>query len=83
VILPKENEKDVENLDLPTSIMREIAIVYVEHMDQVLGAALETEDPEAILAAGRGEVRTVEDILGIPPPAALPSAHATEAQQIQ
>jgi ATP-dependent Lon protease len=83
VILPKENEKDVPDLDLPNSIMREITLVHVEHMDQVLGAALETDDPEGILAAGRAEVRTVEDILGMPPPPAMPPEHGTEAQQIQ
>jgi len=46
-------------------------------------AALETDNPEAILTAGRGAVRTVEDILGIPPQPAMPPAHGTEAQQIQ
>ena len=83
VILPKENEKDVPDLDLPRSIMREITIVYVEHMDQVLRAALETEEPEGILVPERGAVRTVEDILGIPPQPAMPPPHGSEAQQIQ
>ncbi len=85
VILPRENEKDVPDLDLPRAIMRDIEIVYVDHMDQVLEAALETENPKSILARTHGATRTVEEILGLPPaPAAVPgAAHEADAQQIQ
>ncbi|MDW7709774.1 MAG: endopeptidase La [Deferrisomatales bacterium] len=83
VLLPRENEKDVPDLDLPRSVANEIRLVYVDHMDQVLGTALETEDPDAILAGTPGGARTVEEILGIPSAAPPPAPHGPEASQIQ
>ena len=83
VLMPRENEKDMFDLDLPKSILKEIEIVYVDHMDQVLEKALETDDPKAILTADQGHVRTVEDILGFPPEAHIAPPHGPEAQQIQ
>lgn len=47
VLIPMENEKDLE--DLPRQIKREITIIPVEHMDQVLLHALVWEDPEDAL----------------------------------
>ena len=44
VIIPKENEKDIK--DIPKVVTRQIKIVPVEHMDEVLGHAL---------VLGRGE----------------------------
>jgi ATP-dependent Lon protease len=38
VIIPKENEKDLK--DIPKVVTRQIKIVSVEHMDEVLGHAL-------------------------------------------
>ena len=38
VILPKENEKDLE--ELPPEVRRKMTFVLVEHMDEVLGTAL-------------------------------------------
>jgi ATP-dependent Lon protease len=83
VLLPHENEKDVLDLDLPKAILKEIQVLYVNQMDQVLEAALETEKPEAILSEAHGQVRTVEDILGLPPETRISPAHGSEAQQIQ
>ena len=83
VILPKDNQKDVPDLDLPRSIAKEIRIVYVEHMDQVLVAALETDDPRTILSGGPRALRTVEEILGIPPTAPASTSHGADAPQIQ
>jgi ATP-dependent Lon protease len=40
VILPKENEKDLE--DIPKSVLDNVKIVLVEHMDEVLEIALES-----------------------------------------
>jgi ATP-dependent Lon protease len=82
VILPKENEKDVADLDLPKQILREIRIIFVEHMDQVLENALEADDPKNILSLHRGESRTVEEMLGLPPAQIGPAAPPT-AEQIQ
>ena len=38
MIIPKENEKDL--MDIPSSISKQIDIVLVEHMDEVLSHAL-------------------------------------------
>ncbi len=38
VILPKENQKDLR--DLPPRVLRDISLVFVDHMDQVLPIAL-------------------------------------------
>ena len=38
VVIPKENEKDIK--DIPKSISKQIEIVTVEHMDEVLSHAL-------------------------------------------
>jgi ATP-dependent Lon protease len=50
VILPKQNEKDLE--DLPANVRRKLDIHLVEHMDEVLKLALlpaaEKEDDEAL-----------------------------------
>ena len=47
VLLPKENEKDIE--DIPESIRAELKLEPVEHMDEVLRRALELEHPEEFL----------------------------------
>ncbi|MHB8764361.1 MAG: endopeptidase La [Deferrisomatales bacterium] len=83
VLLPRDNEKDVADLDLPRVILKEIRLVYVDHMDQVLEAALEADNPKAILSGPHGEVRSIENILGLPPLAPPPVEHSTEAQPIQ
>ena len=38
VIIPKENEKDIK--EIPHSILKQIEIILVEHMDDVLSNAL-------------------------------------------
>jgi len=38
VILPKENEKDLQ--DLPPKILKELQLVFVRHMDEVLPVAI-------------------------------------------
>lgn len=38
VILPKENEKDLQ--DLPPKVLKELQLVFVKHMDEVLSVAL-------------------------------------------
>jgi ATP-dependent Lon protease len=38
VIIPKENEKDLR--DIPGSVLKQVEVVSVEHMDEVLGHAL-------------------------------------------
>jgi len=43
VIIPKENEKDLK--DIPANILKDIKIVLVEHMDEVLKEAIVSDGP--------------------------------------
>jgi ATP-dependent Lon protease len=46
VLIPKENEKDLK--DVPRSISKQIEIIPVEHMDEVLAHALILDEGESI-----------------------------------
>ena len=46
VLIPKENEKDLK--DIPKVVIRQMEIVPVEHMDEVLGHALVLEKGERL-----------------------------------
>jgi ATP-dependent Lon protease len=48
VLIPKENEKDIE--EIPAPIMKGITLIMVEHMDDVLKHALVLTDPDAFFA---------------------------------
>src|SRR5208282_598297 len=50
VLMPKENEKDIQ--DIPPQVLKNIILVQVEHMDDVLKQALVLNDPET--THGRG-----------------------------
>jgi ATP-dependent Lon protease len=58
-LIPKENEKDLK--DLPAIIRKNLKIVPVEHMDEVLKHALAVPDPDHFLEAGDG-IHEIEDI---------------------
>jgi ATP-dependent Lon protease len=45
VLIPKENEKDIE--DIPAPILKNVTMIMVEHMDDVLKHALVLANPEA------------------------------------
>ncbi len=45
VLIPKENAKDVD--DIPAPILKNVTLIQVEHMDEVLRHALVLADPEA------------------------------------
>jgi ATP-dependent Lon protease len=62
VLIPAENEKDLA--DVPTSVKRGLEIVPVDHMDDVLGAALALGNPEGFLREGDHDF---DDIHEIPP----------------
>jgi ATP-dependent Lon protease len=62
VLIPKENEKDLA--EIPTSIKGKLQIIRVEHMDEVLAAALAIPNAGAFLRAGDHDF---DDILEIPP----------------
>lgn len=43
VLIPNENKKDLED-DIPRNVLKELEIVFVEHVDEVLEKALVKED---------------------------------------
>ena len=46
VIIPKENEKNIK--DIPPNVLKEIKIVFVDHMDEVLPHALILESGDTL-----------------------------------
>jgi ATP-dependent Lon protease len=63
VIVPKENEKDLK--EIPAQVTRAIQVIMVEHMDQVLAAALVLDNPATFLREGD---HAIEDIFDVPAP---------------
>jgi ATP-dependent Lon protease len=61
LVIPKENEKDLA--EIPANVRRNLTIVAVEHMDEVLGAALAAHDPESLLYEGD---HALDDIYEVP-----------------
>jgi ATP-dependent Lon protease len=53
VLIPKENAKDLK--EVPEAILKDLTIIEVEHMDDVLGQALDVADPEKIFS-GRDSI---------------------------
>jgi ATP-dependent Lon protease len=47
VIMPRENAKDLR--DIPKKVLKALRVIPVEHMDEVLRAALVLPDPESFL----------------------------------
>ncbi|MGH9327777.1 MAG: S16 family serine protease, partial [Terriglobia bacterium] len=70
-VLPKDNEKDLA--DVPESIQKEIAIRFVENMDEVLDLALERV-PEGRPSLG-AEASS-------PPPTIEPGSHEAEREPL-
>jgi ATP-dependent Lon protease len=50
LIIPKENEKDL--IEIPNHVKRNLSIIKVDHMDEVLPAALAHRDLDAFLQDG-------------------------------
>jgi len=46
VLIPKENAKDIK--EIPGKILKDIELILVEHMDDVLKKALLVDDPEKL-----------------------------------
>jgi ATP-dependent Lon protease len=65
LIIPKDNEKDL--VEIPANVKRNLQISLVEHMDQVLVAALALPEPAEFLREGD---HSVDDIFEVPPPPA-------------
>ena len=53
VLLPKENEKDVD--EIPRQVLKNVTLSQVEHMDEVLKQALVLPDPDAFFQSKRAE----------------------------
>ncbi len=71
VLIPKENEKDLK--EIPVKILRELDVVLVEHMDEVLKLALSLKDPEKLFKKGKeptGMIGTSGTAEGVQPEAA-------------
>jgi len=75
LIIPRENEKDL--VEIPANVKRNLHIILVEHMDEVLAAALSLADPGAFLRAGD---HTIDDIYDeLPPPVKGVEEHRSPA----
>lgn len=57
IICPKENEKDLK--DIPKEILKELKIILVDHVDQVLVNALDVKNPKEIFKVMK------ESVMGI------------------
>ncbi|MGO9056312.1 MAG: S16 family serine protease [Candidatus Binataceae bacterium] len=55
ILIPKENEKDIQ--DIPQEVLKNISLVQVEHMDDVLKRALVLDDPETTHIRGIGAMQ--------------------------
>jgi ATP-dependent Lon protease len=66
VLIPKENEKDLA--EIPANVKRGLTLVQVDHMDEVLGAALALVDPAAFLQSGDHEFDDIHEATPPPPP---------------
>jgi len=60
ILIPKENEKDLA--DIPANIKRNLDVISVEHMDEVLLAALALENPDSFFREGDHEVDEIHEI---------------------
>ncbi len=62
ILIPKENEKDLA--EIPANVKRNLEIIPVEHMDDVLARALALHDPALFLQDGTHDI---DDIYEVPP----------------
>ena len=58
IMIPKENAKDVK--EIPAKILKEVEIIFVEHMDEVLKNALVVDDPEKLFSK---PIEPTDDVL--------------------
>jgi ATP-dependent Lon protease len=53
ILLPRENEKDID--EIPPEVLKDLTLIEVEHMDEVLKHALVLPDPDAFFKSKRAE----------------------------
>jgi ATP-dependent Lon protease len=73
VLIPKENAKDIK--DIPGKILKEVDLVLVEHMDEVLKHSLVLEDPEKLFSKLAEEAEEVLVPSETPEPSEEITAH--------
>jgi ATP-dependent Lon protease len=64
VLIPKENEKDLK--DIPNDIAKQLEIVTVEHMDEVLGHAIICEDGDLVFKENDIPLTVAKDSMDTP-----------------
>ena len=64
VLIPKENEKDIE--EIPTSVRESVEIISVSHVDEVLREALIVQDHEHFTELLEKRKRRYDDLFGQP-----------------
>jgi len=64
VLVPKENEKDLK--EIPARIKKNLELLLVEHMDEVLAHALAVQDPRGFLQEGTHEIEDIYELSGPP-----------------
>jgi ATP-dependent Lon protease len=60
LVIPKENEKDLT--EIPANIRRNLTLIPVDHMDQVLANALAASDPDTFLRDGDHELDEIHEV---------------------
>jgi ATP-dependent Lon protease len=73
VLIPKENAKDIK--EIPGKILKEVDLVLVEHMDEVLKHALVVDDPEKLFSKLEEEAEEVLVPSDTPEPSEEITAH--------
>lgn len=61
IIIPKENEKDLK--DIPKNILKDLKVICVEWVDDVLKNALAIDDPKKLFKAGKNYEEILNDLL--------------------
>ncbi len=64
VLIPAENEKDIE--EIPSTVLKTVEIELVSHMDQVLRKALAIEDPDGLFRNARVDAPSKDEGPGFP-----------------
>jgi ATP-dependent Lon protease len=64
VLIPAENEKDIE--EIPSTVLKTVEIELVSHMDQVLRKALAIEDPTSLFRNASVDAQSKDEGPGFP-----------------
>ncbi len=58
ILIPRENERDLQ--EIPKSVLEDVEMICVDHMDEVLKHALVLDDPDSFFMKLRAPVTTAE-----------------------